>query len=203
MIQYIYFYPKWLRIWHQINALMFLMLIITGLSMQYGIFGIRFDFAVSLHNVCGIILVFNYLLFMVGNLLSGNYKYYLLKFNNFFKELKAQFRFYCSGLFKGEKPPFPLSKERKFNPLQKLSYVVVMFVFMPIIILTGIAMLFPQLIINKILGIPGIVLTDLLHIIMGFLGSIFMIVHIYFCTIGMKPGASFKSILNGYQEFSE
>jgi thiosulfate reductase cytochrome b subunit len=203
MAQLIYFYPKWLRAWHQVNALMFLTLIITGLSMQYGIFMIRFDYAVSIHNICGIILAINYLIFLIGNLVSGNYKYYLLKFNVFSKELKMQFKYYCFGLFKGENPPFPLSKDRKFNPLQKLSYVIVMLVFVPFIILSGLAMLYPQLIINKLFGIPGIVITDLMHIVFGFLGSMFMIIHVYFCTIGAKPASSFKSIIDGYHEVAE
>ncbi len=203
MAQRIYFYPKWLRAWHQVNALMFLMLIITGLSMQYGLFRIRFDYAVSIHNICGIILAINYLIFLTGNLVSGNYKYYLLQFSGFWRDLKLQFNYYCFGLFQGQKPPFPIHAERKFNPLQKLSYVVVMFIFVPFIVISGLAMLFPQFIFNKLLGIPGIVLVDLVHISAGFLGSIFMIIHIYFCTIGPSPTSSFKSILNGYHDVVE
>jgi thiosulfate reductase cytochrome b subunit len=203
MAKLIYFYPKWLRAWHQVNALMFIMLIITGLSMQYGIFKIRFDYAVSIHNICGIILSISYLIFIIANFASGNYKYYLLKFKGFLKDLKKQFNYYCFGLFKGEKPPFPINGERKFNPLQKLSYMLAMFIFMPAIILSGLALLFPQLIVNKVLGIPGIVVADLLHICIGFLGSMFMIIHIYFCTIGAKPFASFKSMINGYHEVAE
>jgi thiosulfate reductase cytochrome b subunit len=203
MSQYIYLYPKWLRAWHQVNALMFLALILTGLSMQYGLFFIRFDYAVSIHNICGIILAINYLLFLIGNLISGNYKFYLLKFSGFLTELKMQFNYYCFGIFKGEKPPFPLNKERKFNPLQKLSYAIVMFVFVPIIIVSGVAMLYPQIIVNKMFGVPGIVVTDLLHIVAGFIGSMFMLIHIYFCTIGAKPAANFRSILSGYHEVEE
>ena len=56
MEQKIYHYPVWIRIWHLINALLCLALIITGLSMQYsnterGI--LTFDVAVSVHNVAG------------------------------------------------------------------------------------------------------------------------------------------------------
>jgi thiosulfate reductase cytochrome b subunit len=203
MSQKIYFYPKWLRAWHQVNALMFLLLIITGLSMQYGIFKIRFDYAVSIHNVSGIVLAVNYFLFLAGNIFSGNYRYYLLRFGGFYTDLKRQLVYYCMGLFKGEKAPFPINKERKFNPLQKLSYVVTMLVLMPILIITGIGLLFPQLLVNRIWGVPGIVLTDLFHLITGFLGSMFMIIHIYFCTIGAKPMKNFKSMIDGYHEIEE
>jgi thiosulfate reductase cytochrome b subunit len=200
MAEKIYFYPKWLRAWHQTNALMFLLLIVTGLSMQYGIFAIRFDIAVSVHNICGIILALSYLVFLLGNFFSGNYKYYLLRFTNFFYDLKIQFRYYSHGLFKGETAPFPLNKERKFNPLQKFSYVVVMIFFVPFIIVSCLGLLFPQLIFDKFLGIPGIVLTDMVHIIAGFLCSMFMLVHVYFCTIGAKPSASFRGMMDGYHE---
>ena len=30
-----YLYPKWIRVWHVLNAMLFLIIIVTGLSMQY------------------------------------------------------------------------------------------------------------------------------------------------------------------------
>jgi len=30
-----YLYPKWIRLWHLFNALLFILLIVTGISMQY------------------------------------------------------------------------------------------------------------------------------------------------------------------------
>jgi thiosulfate reductase cytochrome b subunit len=127
-------------------------------------------------------------------------KYYRIKFNGFVKKLVLQFRFYTVGIFKHEKAPFPLTIKRKFNPLQKFTYVGIMYIIIPLIIISGIAMLFPQIIYDRVLGIPGIVITDLVHVIAGFLGSVFMIIHIYFCTIGTKPISNFKSILTGYHE---
>ena len=35
MDQKVYLYPVYLRLWHLLNALFFLVLILTGLSMQY------------------------------------------------------------------------------------------------------------------------------------------------------------------------
>lgn len=200
MTQNICFYPIWLRLWHMTNALMFLVLIITGLSMQYSLFNIRFDYAVSIHNISGIILSLSYLIYFFANFITGNLKYYTIKFDGFFKRVMIQFRFYTVGIFKQEKPPFPLTTKRKFNPLQKFTYVGMMYIIVPLIIISGYAMLFPEVIYNRVFGIPGIVLTDLVHVITGFLGSIFMIIHIYFCTIGAKPSSNFKSIITGYHE---
>ncbi len=200
MTQKIFFYPIWLRIWHMTNALMFLLLIITGLSMQYSVFSIRFDYAVSIHNISGIILSLSYLIYFIANFITGNLKYYTIKFDGFFKRVMIQFRFYTVGIFKQEKAPFPLTTKKKFNPLQKFTYVGMMYIIVPLILISGYAMLFPQVIYNRVFGIPGIVLTDLVHVITGFLGSIFMIIHVYFCTIGAKPSSNFKSIITGYHE---
>jgi thiosulfate reductase cytochrome b subunit len=75
-----------------------------------------------------------------------------------------------------------------------------MYIFVPLIIISGIAMLFPHIIYDKVFNIPGFLLTDLVHIISGFVGSVFMIIHIYFCTLGAKPSSNFKSIVTGYHE---
>lgn len=82
MSERLYLYPLWIRMWHWINALMFLVLIITGLSLQYSSPNytiIRFDIAVSMHNIAGIIITIGYLFFIIVNRFSVNRKYYRFK----------------------------------------------------------------------------------------------------------------------------
>jgi len=69
---------------------------------------------------------------------------------------------------------------------------------MPILIISGLALLYPEVIIFNIFGISGIHLTDLVHVSSGFLLSIFMIIHIYFCTFGKTAFSNFKGMINGY-----
>lgn len=199
----IYFYPLWLRIWHAINALGILILIITGINMQYSNpqFDIlNFNLAVNLHNIAGIMVTLNYLLFLFGNMMTSNKKYYRLKFKGLIKRLNLQIDYYTSGLFKNQPAPFPLSVKRKFNPMQKVSYLIVMYLFVPGLIITGLALLFPETIIENVYSVSGIFLTAILHASLGFLVSIFLIVHLYVATIGKHPLNNFKSILNGYHD---
>lgn len=199
----IYLYPIWIRIWHWLNALLCLVLILSGLSMQYSnpdIPFIRFDIAVTMHNVTGIVLTASYIAFLIGNKVTGNIKYYKVDPKGMFNRLKKQFRFYTMGLFKGDKPPFPISEERKFNPLQKLSYYIIMYFFLPLIFITGWVLFFPEIIVNKVFGMSGIHFTDLLHVVSGFFVSVFMIIHIYFCTIGTTPRSNFRAMFNGWHE---
>ncbi len=202
----VYLYPIWIRTWHLLNALLCLILIITGLSMQYSEPGsgiIRFDKAVAIHNVSGIILSASYVFFILGNLFTKNGRYYRLEPLGLIKRLWIQGRYYAYGVFKNEKAPFPIGKEQKFNPLQKVSYAFVMYIFVPIIIVTGWGMLFPESIIDNYLGINGFLLTDLLHIASGFVMSVFLIIHLYFATMGATPLAHYKGMITGYHEHED
>jgi thiosulfate reductase cytochrome b subunit len=198
-----YLYPKWIRIWHVVNALMFLILIVTGLSMQYtdkenASYVVGFAKAVRWHNFAALVLVLNYILFVTGNLLTDNGRYYKIGRKDFLSNLVKQFKYYSSGMFKGEKHPFPVTEERKFNPLQKLTYVLAMYVAVPLLIISGIGLLFPEITITTFFGISGLILTDILHITMGFFLSIFMVIHIYTCTLGAKPTSLFWGMISGY-----
>jgi len=198
-----YLYPKWIRIWHVINAVMFLILIVTGLSMQYtdkenASYVVGFAKAVRWHNFAAIVLVLSYILFVTGNLLTNNGRYYKIGRKDFLSNLVKQFKYYSSGMFKGEKHPFPVTEERKFNPLQKLTYVLAMYVAVPLLIISGIGLLLPEITITTFFGISGLILTDILHITMGFFLSVFMVIHIYTCTLGAKPTSLFWGMISGY-----
>ncbi|MFC2118888.1 cytochrome b/b6 domain-containing protein [Bacteroidota bacterium] len=203
MTKRVYLYPVWIRIWHITNALLCLILILTGVSMQYSQPGsglIDFQLAVSIHNFCGILLTISYLIYFLGNLFTANGRYYRLGPIGIVKRMLKQAKYYAFGVFKNEKPPFPIGKENKFNPLQKVSYLVVMYLFVPIVIITGWGMLFPESIIENYLGINGFVATDLLHLLSAFVISIFLIIHIYFSTMGSTTYEHFKSMITGYHE---
>jgi len=101
-------------------------------------------------------------------------------------------------MFKGEKHPFPVTEKRKFNPLQKLTYVLAMYVALPLLIISGAGLLFPEITLPRFFGVSGLILTDILHITMGFFLSVFMVIHIYTCTLGAKPTSLFWGMISGY-----
>lgn len=198
-----YLYPKWIRIWHFFNAVLFIVLIITGISMQYTgknnpAYMIGFAKAVKWHNFAAILLIINYIVFVTGNLFTKNGRYYKISRKNCLSDLLKQLRYYAFGMFKGEKHPFPVTEERKFNPLQRFSYVLAMYVALPLLIISGIGLLFPEITITSFLGVSGLIYTDILHITMGFFLSIFMLIHIYTCTLGAKPTSLFWGMITGY-----
>jgi thiosulfate reductase cytochrome b subunit len=181
---------------------LYILLIASGLSLQYSdpeVQLIRFDVAVSIHNVAGILLTFNYLIVLLGNRFTKNGQYYRLQLKQLMQEMPKQAYYYMFGIFRGEKAPYPINSERKFNPLQKIAYVSVIYFLMPLIFITGWALIFPEMILVKqIFGTSGIHFTDLIHIIVGFILSLFMFVHIYLCTIGKPAGSHFRAMLSGW-----
>jgi thiosulfate reductase cytochrome b subunit len=114
-----------------------------------------------------------------------------------------QFRYYVYGIFKGEPAPIPVSENRKFNPIQHLSYNLVQFIAVPLVMITGWALLFPETIILNVFGYSGILLTSLLHVVMGFVISIFLLIHLYFITVGHSLTSNLKSIVDGYHLVEE
>jgi thiosulfate reductase cytochrome b subunit len=200
-----YLYPIWTRLWHLFNALLIIVLIVTGLSMQYTdkqeyILVVGFARAVKWHNIAAILFTVNYIFFVTGNIFTQNGLFYKIKKENFLSDLGKQLNYYSRGMFRGEKHPFPVTPDQKFNPLQKVSYVLTMYMAIPMIIISGLGLLFPETVINRFLGINGLLLTDILHITMGFLVSVFLVIHIYTCTLGARPSSLFKSMLSGYHE---
>jgi thiosulfate reductase cytochrome b subunit len=200
----IYFYPLWLRVWHFINALGILLLILTGIFMHWGIHGsvIHFQLVVKIHNYTGVLISLNYLLFFFGNLIFRNSRFYRLKMKGWSKRVMRQAGYYAFGMFKDQDAPFPLSEKRKFNPLQKYSYFFTMYMVLPFVIISGIGLLYPEIIVKELYNVSGVFLTAIFHAIMGFVISIFLLVHIYAASIGKNPLQNFKSIINGWHELN-
>lgn len=199
-------YPLWLRLWHWFNAFLFLLLIVSGISMHYSsnenLF-MPFDIAMKTHNIAGILLSLIYLFYAISNLITGNIKHYIPSMKNIYTRLFNQAKYYLFGVFKGEPHPYHTTAKMKFNPLQQLSYFGIMFFMMPIIVVSGWLLLFPELAPENVLGMGGVWPMAIAHIVVGFFLSVFMFGHIYLATHGDKVSTNFISMFNGYHHVHE
>jgi thiosulfate reductase cytochrome b subunit len=194
-------YPRWLRFWHWINAILFFLLILSGVSMQYSDTSsllMPFEYAIVTHNVCGILLSVVFLYYLYFNIKTRNYKQYIPQLRGAKEMYLKQMRYYLYGVFKGEPHPFETTPENKFNPLQRLTYFLIMFLAVPGIIITGWLLMFPELAPEQIMGMGGVWPMALLHITIGFFLNLFFIGHIYLATHGETATANFKSMINGW-----
>lgn len=155
----LYLYPLWLRIWHHVNAVLMIVLIITGISMQYSSPDyplIRFDLAVGWHNIAGVLLTVSYFIFLAGVVFTSIGRYYIVKTEGLLTSFGRQLRYYLFGIFQGQKSPFQVTEKQKFNPIQLITYNVIMHAITPITFITGWALIYPETIVLNVMGYSGI-----------------------------------------------
>ncbi len=197
-----YIYKLNIRIWHATNAILFIILIFTGFSLHFANEGSILDFAVAvnIHNNAARLLMLAFAFYLAMNFFDGNIKHYIPGPHNIHQRLLIQARYYVYGIFRGEEKPYHCSVKHKFNPLQRFSYLVVMFFLFPVIIITGLLLMFPELAPIGILGIGGLGFIALMHYFVAVMFVLFMIVHIYLGTTGDKPGFLYQAIVTGYHK---
>lgn len=197
----LYLYPLWVRIWHWINAMLFITLIVTGLYIHYTpewLSGLDFRTSVITHNIIGILLGLLFVFFIIANYVTGNNIHYKVKFKGLPKRLFRQTVYYMMGIFRGEPHPYSATLVNKFNPLQQLTYIGVMLGLFPPLVITGLILLFPLQAV-ELTGTPNVIAwVALAHAILGFFSSIFIVVHIYIATTGGTPWSNFRAMLTGW-----
>lgn len=198
----IYLATKSERAGHWINAVGFVLLALSGFNIhfakEFNVFG-TFTAAVLVHNVVGVIVAINYLLWWVYTLGRGRIRFYIPNRDDMPKGLIKQARYYLVGIFRNDPPPYEEGITRKFNPLQKWTYLGVMTVLLPVQIATGLALLY--LITHwSNAGMAIASRLGVVHTVFAILGTAFLLGHIYLATTGETPWAHFKMMFTGYVE---
>lgn len=200
MQERIYLYPGWVRLWHAINAILFIVLAVTGTSMHFAdAKSAQLDFrtARAWHNAAGIALTVNLIAFAAGNAVTANGRHYRPSVDTF-RGIPRQVKYYLLGVFQGAPHPFPHSEARKFNPLQQLSYLAVMYLLLPGLAVTGWVLFFPDRIPERIGEFSGLSVWAMSHSVIGYLLSLFAVVHVYLGSTGTSVGELYWGILSGY-----
>ena len=191
-------YPLTLRIWHWVNTILFIALIITGIQLRAPNFSIfsQYGTATALHRYAGTLFVLSFLFWLFYCIFTGSIKHYIPHWRDIGK-IPQQVAFYSFFVFKGKSNPFTASEEEKFNVLQKISYGAVMFILVPVIIITGI--LFGNILSfsQVINAMGGLRILDVIHVITGYLLVLFLAIHMYMATLGKTVTSYLKSMITG------
>jgi len=200
----IYIHPLPVRIWHWTNAIGFVLLILTGLQIRYrDLIGIAsFEASVRIHNFVGFVLMGSYLLWLVFYLTSDKIKNYQMELSpkKFYTTAIKQALYYGYGIFRGKENPHHTSAYTKFNPLQKLTYDLIMLLVVPIQFITGLFLWDVQRFAGAVAALGGVRTVDTVHVLLFIFFSAFLPVHAYLATLGHTPGAHFKAMFTGYEE---
>jgi thiosulfate reductase cytochrome b subunit len=203
----VYLHPLPVRIWHWVNALGFVTMIVTGLQVRYiGLVNVlSFHTAVTLHNAVGFVLIANFSIWLLFYLSSDKIRAYHAELNpaKFYRGSFRQIRYYSYGMFCGEPNPHPADPYRKFNPLQIMTYHLVMFILVPIQFVTGMLLWDLKRFSVAVEAIGGLRVVDTIHVLIFIVFVGYVIVHAYLGSLGHTPSAHFKAMFTGYEDVQD
>ncbi len=202
-VRRVYMYDSYERLWHWLQASAILLLLATGLIIHkphiFGMFS--FAYVVRVHNVLGFILLINAALALFYNLASGQIRQYLPEPRGFIGRTVAQAMYYSQGIFAGKPHPLEKTKEHKLNPLQQVTYLIILNVLLPAQVVTGVLIWglqkWPQ-IASSLGGLP---ILAPIHSLVAWAFAAFIVMHVYLTTAaGKTPAAGIKSMVSGWEE---
>jgi thiosulfate reductase cytochrome b subunit len=203
----LYIHPLPVRLWHWTNAVGFVLMILSGLQIRYvGLIDlVSFRTAVTVHNSVGFVLIANFFLWLVYYLLSDRIKVYHpeLSPRKHFVGSFRQVYYYGYGIFKGDPNPFHVSIYSKFNPLQSMTYQVIMMLLVPVQFYTGILMWDVKRFSAQVDFFGGVRVIDTVHVLIFITFVFYLLVHVYLGTLGHTRTTHFKAMLTGYEDVEE
>lgn len=188
------------RIWHWLQAAAMMLLLLTGCAIHYpdrfGIFGSMAN-PVRWHSWLALALIANAFLGLFYHLTAEKYHHFVPRMDDFTEAAIRQLRFYLYGIFHGERHPLETDPRRKLNPLQKITYLVLLNVLLPFQIVSGVliwgADRWPQWFDR----IGGLWVLAPLHTLGAYFFLAFLIAHIYLATTGPTVGALLRAMITG------
>ncbi len=200
--QPVYMYDVYERLWHWLQTAAILLLLFTGLIIHkpdtFGIFSFRY--VVQVHNILALLLVVNATLSLFYHVASGQIQQFIPRPRGFFDQAFMQVKYYVRGIFHQEPHPFEKTRDRKLNPLQQLTYVMVLNVLLPAQIITGGLMWGAQRWPGLTEQLGGLPWLGPLHTLVAWSFAAFIILHVYLTTTGPTPVAGIKAMMLGYED---
>ncbi|MBU0731060.1 MAG: cytochrome b/b6 domain-containing protein [Proteobacteria bacterium] len=200
--QLIYIHPGPVRVWHWINAIGIILLILTGLQIRFAeiMHFFTLEEAIKVHNYIGFIVIGNFGLWIAYYFGTGKIKIYFPDIRSVIPNTMKQIKYYSLDMFKGEPNPHEMTPENKFNPLQQQAYLALMFILLPAQMVTGVLLWRVKEFEKYINMLGGIKIVDTIHVLLFFFFATFVFVHSYLATLGHTPSAHFKAMFTGYEE---
>jgi thiosulfate reductase cytochrome b subunit len=188
------FPPLAVRWWHALNAATVLLLLATGFLLRFFAAGgaVWARPARMLHGGAGLLLTSIWLFWLMYSALRRRVlcRDGALCRPDPVRGIRRQLGYYAWGVFHGHADPHARTARDPLNPLQKLVYLVVMGALMPLIIMTGLALL---KMFRMFAGGWTLAVLDG-HMISGCLLLLFLCMHLYLAAWGpsarprLRPG---------------
>ena len=186
----LYVHPLPVRVWHWVNAVGFVALILTGLQIRYRVLDtLPLREVIDVHNKIGFALIANYGIWLVYYLFSDRICVYHpeLSPRTQYRAMLSQLVYYGYGLFKGRPNPHHVGIYRKFNALQSLTYQIVMILLVPLVLFSGVVLWDLQRFAGTVNLLGGPRVVSSLHVLLCVVFVVFLFCLLYTSTSRSRP----------------
>lgn len=200
MSERIYIYKRYERFWHWSQALLIIIMMITGFEVHGSYTLLGFRKAVQMHNLAAWALLTLWAFTIFWQFTTGEWRQYLPSLKN----VGAMVKYYTVGIFTNAPHPFKKTAMQKHNPLQRLAYLSLLAFISPLLWGTGILYLFygdwSRLGLDRFLTLEWVAT---LHVLGAYMMTAFFFIHVYLTTTGHTVFAHIKAMITGWEEAEE
>ena len=186
-------YKRFERFWHWAQAFLILFLMLTGFEIHGSLTFFGFEQAVAFHKTAAVLFLILIAFAIFWHFTTGEWKQYTPTR----KHLRAQAEYYFVGMFRNAPHPTKKTVLSKLNPLQKIVYLSLKILVVPVMVVTGLLYMFYRYqqqngIVS--LNINGLGKIAVLHTIGAFVLVAFVIAHVYLITTGRTITSNLKAM---------
>jgi thiosulfate reductase cytochrome b subunit len=192
----IYLFTRYERFWHWLQMVLIFLLLLTGFEVHDTFSLLGFDEAVEVHNFIGLSWLIAFAFFVFWIFTTGEWRQY----KPTTRKMIEVIRYYSWGIFKGESHPFPKRKEAKHNPLQRLVYLSLAALLLPIQMISGFLYWSNNSWNDWGLSFLSLKAVAMVHMAGAFAIFTFVIVHVYMTTTGHSLSAYIKAMITGWED---
>jgi thiosulfate reductase cytochrome b subunit len=195
----IYLYARFERLWHWLQTLLIVILLVTGFEVKGTFTLLGFGTAVEVHNYVGLTWLIAFAFFVFWIFTTGEWRQYIPTTKKMFSVV----RYYMYGIFRGEAHPVPKRKEAKHNPLQRIVYLILAALLLPVQMVTGFLYWGYNSWGDWGLSWLSLQVVALIHIAGAFAILSFIVVHVYMITTGHTIFAHTRAMITGWEEVKD
>ena len=194
----VYIYKIFERFWHWTQALFIFILIVTGFEVHstFNLFG--YEAAVKIHNYTAWAFLVLIVFAIFWHFSTGEWRQYIPTT----RFIKAQIDYYITGIFRGAPHPTKKLVYNKFNPLQRIIYLGLKVLVIPVQVISGFLYLYFNYPI-KGFELESLQAVAVFHTFGAFVLFSFIIAHVYLTTTGHRPLSSIKAMVTGWEEMDD
>jgi len=196
--QRIYLYTRFERLWHWLQAAFFMILFVTGFEIHGSFHLLGYEKADSVHLFVGWALVILTVFSVFWHMTTGAWRNYVPTSENLLKIAD----YYVRGIFAGEPHPHHKTPDAKLNPLQRLAYLWLNVMALPLIFASGILYYYynswASWGLESSLGFVALFHTSVAYMLLAF-----AIAHIYLTSTGGTVWTYIKEMILGYEEVED